>query len=97
MSDKTATTVVIVTGLILIGLALADKRSLNDPAKFKRVWAAAVTMTALAFAKDVAPNLVGWFALAVLVGATIVQNNVISDFLTQGTGAKTSTTGGKTK
>ena len=82
----------------MIGLALADKRSLkDDPAKFKRVWAAAVTMTALAFAKDVTPNLVGWFAGAILAGATIVQNNVISDFLTQGTGAKISTTGGKKK
>lgn len=95
MSDKTATTVVMFTGLILIGLALMDKRNLNDPGKYKRVWAAGVTMTALAFAKDVAPDLTGWFALAVLTGATVVQRNVISDFITTGSGQTAKPQGGK--
>ena len=94
MNDKTATTVVVFTGLILVGLALMDKRSIKDPAKFKRVWAAGLTMTSLAFAKDVAPDLIGWFSLAVLIGATVVQRKVVSEFITTGTGQPAKPQGG---
>jgi len=81
VNEKTATTIVVFTGLILVVLAASDKRSWIDPAKFKKLWAVMLTITSLGFASDVAPDLTGWFALAVLTGAVVTQGKTITSLL----------------
>ena len=97
VTTKTATTIVLFTGGFLFLLALLDKRSFADPAKYRKMWAVGVTTTGLAFAADVAPDLTGWFALAVLTGAALTQGGVIGGFLNQGTGAQIAGTSTSTK
>ena len=97
VTTKTATTIVLFTGGFLFLLALLDKRSFADAAKYRKMWAVGVTTTGLAFASDVAPDLTGWFALAVLTGAALTQGGVIGGFLNQGTGAQIAGTSTSTK
>jgi hypothetical protein len=97
VTTKTATTIVVFTGGFLFLLALLDKRSFSDPEKYRKMWAVGLTTTGLAFASDVAPDLTGWFALAVLSGAALTQGGVIGGFLNQGTGAKIAGTSTSTK
>jgi hypothetical protein len=82
VSEKSATTIVLVTTGVLIGLALV-----TGPVggKFKRAYAAAWLGVGLSFASDLAPGLTGPFAGAVLVGAVVAHPGVFGS-ITQGKG-----------
>jgi hypothetical protein len=91
------------TGAVLVGLALIPGESGDQglsSSTYKKVWAASLVTVALGFAADVVPELTGWFAVAVIVGAVLKNPGVIGKFINKGSGATsaaaTTTTGGAT-
>ncbi len=77
MSPANAKTLVFVSGGVLVGLALLS-RNQNT---YKRVWAAGMWTTALAVVADLAPQVVGPFALLVIVAAVAADQGLLGSFL----------------
>lgn len=76
MSESSATSLVFAAGGLMIALALLS----GQGDTYKRVWAAGLWTTLLALLADVAPELTGWFALAVIVGAVATNEGVFGKF-----------------
>ena len=103
MNKSSASVIVMLTGAVLVGLALIPGESGGQGLSsntYKKIWAASVLTVGLGFAADVLPELTGWFAAAVIVGAVIKNPGVIGKFINKGSGATTApaatTTGGAT-
>ncbi len=92
MSEGGAKTLVFVSGGVLIGLALLSGK--GDT--YKRVWAAGLWTTALAVVADVSPQVVGYFSIAVIVGAVAVNEGVLGGFLAGGQAAAVTPSKGST-
>lgn len=78
MNSDTARTLVFASGGVLVALALLSGQGNT----YKRVWAAGLWTTLLAVVADVAPELVGWFSVAVIVAAVAANEGVFGSFLT---------------
>jgi len=75
MSKSTATVIVALTFGVLIAVAFLG----NKPgSKYKKVWASSLASTLLAFAADVVPELVGPFALLILIVAVSKNTGLFS-------------------
>jgi multisubunit Na+/H+ antiporter MnhG subunit len=77
MSPAGAKTAVFVSGGILVGLALLSRK----PDTYRRVWAAGLWTTLVAAVADVAPELVGWFSVLVIVAAVAADQGLLGQFL----------------
>lgn len=70
MSTKTATVIVVATWGVLMAAALLKAQ---PGSTYKKVWASSLAATGLAFAADIVPELVGPFALLILL--VVVEKN----------------------
>lgn len=96
MSKGGATTAVLLTGGTLIGLALLnDRGSLVEGKTYKKIWAAALLTTGLAFAADIIPDLVGPFCILVIIASIANNPGVVGNFVSGGA-PKAAAPGGKT-
>lgn len=77
MNPTGTKTLVFVSGGVLVGLALLSGK--GDT--FRRVWAAALWTTLLAAVADLAPQVIGPFALLVIVAAVATDPGAIGKFL----------------
>lgn len=77
MNPTGTKTLVFVSGGVLVGIALLSGR--GDT--FRRVWAAALWTTLLAAVADLAPQVIGPFALLVIVAAVATDPGAIGKFL----------------
>lgn len=87
MGEGNAKTLVFASGGLLIGLALLSGKE----STFRRVWAASLWTTLLAVVADVAPQVVGPFALLIIVAAIATDQGVFGKFVA-GTGSTAATT-----
>ncbi len=78
MNADSAKTLVFASGGLMIALALLSGKGNT----YKRVWAAGLWTTLLAVVADVAPELVGWFSVAIIVAAVAANQGVFGSFLT---------------
>lgn len=71
MSPKTASTLVLVTGGLLFTYAALDARSNSLPPEqtYKRMYSIFLAVVALGVAADLVPQLVGPFAILIIVAA----------------------------
>jgi hypothetical protein len=86
VNADTAKTLVFVSGGLMIALALLSGQGNT----YKRVWAAGLWTTLLAVVADVAPELTGWFSVAIIVAAVAANQGVFGAFLTGDTKQPTS-------
>lgn len=75
MNPKNATTIVMLTGAALIAVALLKGQ---PGSTYKKVWASGLAVTGLAFAADIVPELVGPFALLILLVVIEKNYNLLS-------------------
>ncbi len=87
MNPSSAKTLVFVSGGLLVGLALLSRK--GDT--YKRVWAAGLWTTGLAVVADLAPQVIGPFALLVIVAAVAADQGVLGSFLAGNEGNTTVT------
>jgi hypothetical protein len=96
LSRGGATTAVLLTGGTLIGLALLnDGSSLVEGKTYKKIWAAGLLTTGLAFAADIIPDLVGPFCILVIIASIANNPGVVGRFVSGGA-PKAAAPGGKT-
>lgn len=76
MSKGGATAIVFITGALLAGIAL-----LNGGKTYKKIWAAGVLTTGLSIFADFAPEVVGPFALLIIIAALAKDQGAIGSFL----------------
>lgn len=71
MNSRTASTLVLLTGGILIAYALLDARSgsVTGEQTYKRIYSGFLATVALGVAADFAPQIVGPFCVLILVAA----------------------------
>ena len=81
MSKGTASTVVLVSGGVLVALALLSSKQGED--RYKAIWAAGLLTIALGVAADFLPEIVGPFAGLVIVAAVIKNPGSIGSFVNQ--------------
>lgn len=94
MGKLGATTLVLVSGGLLIALALIPSGEYVTGATYKKLWAAGLWTTALGIAADFVPEIVGPFAVLVIIAAIAENRGVLGGFL--GTSSKpSSSTAGK--
>jgi hypothetical protein len=91
VSKGSASTIVLVSGGILVALALLSGKQGED--RYKAIWAAGLLTVALGVAADFLPELVGPFAGLVIVAAVIKNPGTIGAFVNQKV-SSTATTGG---
>lgn len=82
MSPKGATTVVVLTGGVLSALALIPYEGKTGSA-YKKLWAAGLLTVALAAAADFVPEIVGPFAVLIIIAAVAKNPGVLGGFLSQ--------------
>jgi len=75
VTPKNATTIVVITTGVLIMLALLKAQ---PGSTYKKIWASGLAGTALAFAADIVPELVGPFALLILLVAVEKNYGLLS-------------------
>lgn len=80
MSKGGATTVVIVAGGLLAAMALIPAEGQTGSA-YRKLWAAGLLTTGLAFAADLVPDLVGPFAVLIIIAAAVKNPGVLGGFL----------------
>ena len=90
MNKGTANTVVLVSGGVLVALALIPGK--DGGSAYKRIWAAGLLTVALGIAADFVPEVVGPFAVLVIIAAVVKNPGVIGKFVT-GTPAVTAPAG----
>lgn len=81
MSKGTATALVLLTGAILATLTLLHRGSLDSAKTYKRLWAAGLLTVALGVAADFVPELVGPFAILIIVGAVAYDKGTLGNFI----------------
>lgn len=81
MSPGAANTTVFVAGGTLVGLALLNSKGPTDSSTYKRIWAAGLLTVGLGVAADFVPQIVGPFAVLVVIAAVLKSPNVIGKFL----------------
>jgi hypothetical protein len=71
MTPKTASTLVLVTGGLLIGYAMLDARNgtATSEQTYKRIYSSFLATVGLGVAADIVPSLVGPFAVLVIIAA----------------------------
>lgn len=71
MSKNTASTLVLVTGGLLIAYATLDARNgaATPEQTYKRIYSSFLAMVGLGIAADIAPEIVGPFSILVIVAA----------------------------
>lgn len=81
MSKGGATTIVFVTGGLLVAIALLQKGSLGSGKTFKKIWGAGLLTAGLAVFADFVPELVGPFAVLVILAAVANDTGVIGKLI----------------
>lgn len=82
MSKGGAATTVIVAGGVLTALALIPAEGQTGSA-YKKVWAAGLLTAALGVAADFVPEIVGPFAVLIIIAAIVRNPGVIGKFVNQ--------------
>lgn len=82
MSKGGASTLVLLSGGVLVGLALLDEGSLAAGSTYRKVWAAGLLTIALGIAADFVPEVVGPFAGLVIIAALVKNPGRIGSFVT---------------
>ena len=98
MTKTTAQTLVLVTGGLLIVYAMLDARNgkVSGETTYKRIYSSFLATVALGIAADLVPELVGPFALLVIVGAWAKHKGVLGGVISAPAKAATPpVTGGK--
>jgi hypothetical protein len=91
MSKGGANTLVLVSGGVLVALALLTHTPGQD--RYKAIWAAGLLTLALGVFADLAPELVGPFALLVIAAAAIKNPGTVGAFINQKVSSSSSTGG----
>jgi len=83
MSKSTASTLVLVTGGLLISYALLDARNgkATPEVTYKRIYSSFLATVALGIAADLVPELVGPFAILVIAAAWAKHQGVLGGVL----------------
>jgi hypothetical protein len=79
MSKSTASTIVLVSGAVLAALALIPG-NVGD-STYKRIWAAGLWTMLLGLAADIVPEVVGPFAVLVIIASVVKHPGVLGGFL----------------
>lgn len=87
MSKGGATAIVFVTGGLLVTLALLQKGSLSSGDTYKRIWGAGLLTAGLSILVDFVPELVGPFAILIVIAAVAKSPGALEGFI--GGGQKT--------
>lgn len=82
MSKSGASTLVLLSGGVLIGLALLDEGSFAAGSAYRKVWAAGLLTIALGVAADFVPEIVGPFAGLIIIAAVVKNPGKIGGFVT---------------
>jgi len=94
VNKGTANTIVLVSGGVLVALALIPGN--QGGATYKKIWAAGLLTIALGVAADFVPEVVGPFAVLVIIAAVVKNPGVIGKFVNQGAGVSVSAPKGPT-
>lgn len=89
MSKATASTVVLLTGAVLVVLALLTP---DQGARYKKIWAAGLLTAGLGVAADFVPEVVGPFAALVIIAAVAKNPGLIGRFTAGGAAATAGST-----
>lgn len=81
MSKGTATTIVFATGGILAAIALLQKTSIGSGKTYRKLWAAGLLTAGLAVFADFVPELVGPFAVLVILAAVANDTGVLGGLI----------------
>jgi hypothetical protein len=80
VSKGTANMVVLASGAVLVALALIPGH-VGSSSTYKRIWAAGLWTTLLGLVADIVPEVVGPFAVLVIIASVVKQPGVLGGFL----------------
>ncbi len=90
MNKGTASTIVLVSGGLLVALALIPAKGNVDSSVYKKIWAAGLLTVALGVAADFVPEVVGPFAVLVIIAAVLRNQGVLGGFIGGGSAVSSS-------
>ena len=102
MSSRSAATLVLLTGGLLIAYALLDGRNagVTTTVTYKRIYSSFLATVALGVAADLVPEIVGPFAILIIVAAWAKHKGVLGGIISSSTKAASTpaaaATGGST-
>lgn len=82
MSKGAASILVLVSGGVLVSLALLSGDSLASGSAYKKIWAAGLLTLGLGVAADLVPEIVGPFAVLIIIASVVKNPGKIGAFVT---------------
>ncbi len=81
MNPSGAKTIVFISGGTLVALALIKSKSAADVSTYKAIWAAGLLTTGLSIFADFVPELVGPFAVLIIIAAVVASPGTLGNFI----------------
>jgi hypothetical protein len=81
MGKGTASALTFATGGILVSIALLRKNSASSGQTYRRIWAAGLLTAGLSVFADFVPELVGPFALLIIIAAVASDKGALGSLL----------------